>query len=115
MPTRAPVFTPRCVTAPMLGYDQTTRKTDPALARAKQLRSSGRWRAVRALVLGQAPLCADPYSLHAATGQAVLATEVDHIVGLRDAPLLAFTLSNLQGLCAQCHARKSQAERRAQQ
>jgi 5-methylcytosine-specific restriction endonuclease McrA len=36
--------------------------------------------------------------------------EVDHVQPVRDAPLLAFNLNNLQTLCASCHARKTAHE-----
>ena len=36
--------------------------------------------------------------------------EVDHIRPVRDAPELAFELSNLQCLCRQCHSRKTRIE-----
>lgn len=36
--------------------------------------------------------------------------DVDHIKPVREAPELAFELSNLQSLCAACHGRKTAAE-----
>src|SRR5262249_1870379 len=36
--------------------------------------------------------------------------EVDHIKPVRDAPELAFELSNLQSLCPRCHSRKTRIE-----
>ena len=36
--------------------------------------------------------------------------EVDHIKPVRDAPELAFDLTNLQCLCRQCHSRKTRIE-----
>lgn len=36
--------------------------------------------------------------------------EVDHVQPLRDAPELAFDLSNLQVLCRACHAAKTRIE-----
>lgn len=36
--------------------------------------------------------------------------EVDHIKPVRDRPDLSFELTNLQTLCASCHARKTRAE-----
>lgn len=92
-------------------YDQTTRRQDPALWRAAQIRSSGRWRKVRAMKLAQQPWCEDPYQRHGT--ETVTATECDHIEGLRYRPDLAYTLENLQSLCSACHARKSAGERSA--
>lgn len=36
--------------------------------------------------------------------------EVDHVAPVRSHPQLAFDLSNLQSLCAACHARKTRIE-----
>lgn len=36
--------------------------------------------------------------------------EVDHIKPIRDAPELAFEITNLQCLCIRCHARKTRLE-----
>lgn len=36
--------------------------------------------------------------------------EVDHVQPVRDRPDLAYTLSNLQVLCARCHAAKTRIE-----
>lgn len=36
--------------------------------------------------------------------------EVDHVQPVRDAPELAFELSNLQALCPGCHGRKTRLE-----
>jgi 5-methylcytosine-specific restriction protein A len=92
-------------------YNQTQRRLDPALAAAQQIRNSARWQKVRARVLSRQPLCADPSGMHAASGRVTPAVEVDHIVGLRERPELAFDEANLQGLCTTCHARKSALER----
>lgn len=76
---------------------------------AVQVRNSGRWQRLRTLVLAKHPLCADPFGVH---GSAIVpATQVDHLAPLEQRPDLAFTLENLQALCASCHARKSQGER----
>ena len=74
------------------------------------LRSSARWQAARRAVLAAHPLCVDPFHVHAVSP--ALATEVDHIQALRQAPGLALDETNLQGLCRACHARKSGLERR---
>lgn len=66
-----------------------------------------RWRRLRRLVLAINPLCVDPWGVHQKTGEVVLATDVDHIVprsaGGTD------ELDNLQGLCHQCHSKKTAA------
>ncbi len=87
------------------------RQADPALAQAKAIRSSARWRRVRKLFLTVHPLCEDIFCVHGMGGQATLATQVDHILPLAQggAP---FDEANLQALCRLCHSRKSQRERR---
>ncbi len=102
--------------------------TDRQLARARQQsndrynaerraahgsdpRSTARWRKVRALVLTDAPLCADPFGVHAAQGRVEPATEVDHIRGIWEYEAGRYDPENLQSLCHQCHARKSTQER----
>lgn len=72
-------------------------------------RSTKRWQRLRLLVLNAGPLCADPYTQH--TLMPALATEVDHIRGVWEAPDLVFDERNLQPLCKACHAKKSARER----
>lgn len=77
---------------------------------ATQVRNSGRWQALRALVLARQPLCVDPFLVH--PGRVVPATQVDHITPIAERPDLAFVLENLQPLCVPCHAQKTAMERR---
>lgn len=93
-------------------YDQTRRSTDPALAYAKRVRSSQAWRDLRAVVLSKQPLCADPYGTHAQQGRVEVATQVDHVVPIHEAPARAMDEGNLRGLCSACHGRKTGSERR---
>lgn len=60
------------------------------------------WLRLRARVLKEEPVCRE-------CGDR-LATHVDHIRPRRDFPELALDRSNLQGLCEQCHNRKSGRE-----
>ena len=92
-------------------YDKMHRRTDPLLRQAQQIRSSGRWRKVRAMCLARNGLCADPYGKHGT--ETVTATECDHIVPIRVAPQRAYDLTNIQPLCSGCHARKNREERSA--
>jgi len=68
---------------------------------------SKRWRMLAKRVKFEQPLCP---GLPGEPGCGAIATEVDHIV-----PLAAggqpFARSNVQALCASCHARKTRAER----
>ena len=114
MPIAPPTFKPVRLVARELGYNQTTRKQDVQLAAAQRIYNTKRWQRLRRLVLSKQPLCADIYGEHARTGQAVLATQVDHIARLVDRMDLAYAEHNLQGLCSTCHARKSQEERRGE-
>ncbi len=95
-------------------YDRTPRQADPALAQAKQLRSSARWRRVRALKLAEAPLCEDPFRFHLQDGVIVAASQVHHKQGLITAPDLAFALENLASICPGCHRRVEALERQGQ-
>lgn len=109
--------------APNLNDLSPTRHLDPPAAidrsdapeqrEADRLRWSKRWDAMRAYVLGKEPMC----RACAAAGHERAATQVDHIeplvVSIRAGrPQMAFTESNLQPLCAPCHAAKSAEERR---
>jgi 5-methylcytosine-specific restriction endonuclease McrA len=49
-------------------------------------------------------LCEDPLRVHAAHNDTVAAREVHHIRSIRNAPHLAYDITNLMALCAKCHA-----------
>ena len=89
-------------------YDQGRRKTDPALAMAKRIRSSARWQRVQRHHLSAYPMCSDPFGDHAHRNTTASATQVHHIQSLATHPELAFHADNLQSACAPCH---SQLER----
>jgi 5-methylcytosine-specific restriction endonuclease McrA len=115
MPTRPPShkahrFHDR--TADDRAYNHLQRKLNPLLWSAQQVRNSARWRRLRRMVLNRAPLCADPYGVHAAWGRLEPAVEVDHIVPLVEDLSLAYDEVNLQPLCLACHSRKSALERK---
>ena len=74
------------------------------------LRTS-QWQKIRASFLAHHPLCEHCTLL----GVTTLATQADHIVRLVDNDHFRRTSwAGLQALCAGCHARKSQWERRSQ-
>jgi len=72
-----------------------------------------RWQNLRKIVLNNQPFCADPYGDHKRYGQiGVPATEVDHVDGNPDNNFYerGHPQNNLQGLCKQCHSRKTALE-----
>jgi len=64
------------------------------------------WRALSKQVRNEEPLCR--HCLR--EGRVTAAVCVDHIVPISIAPDLRLVRINLQGLCASCHAFKTQAE-----
>ncbi len=61
------------------------------------------WRAIRQRVLATNPLCVTCQRV----GRVRPAKHVDHIVDSHGDPLLERDLTNLRGLCASCHSRKT--------
>jgi 5-methylcytosine-specific restriction endonuclease McrA len=76
-----------------------------------KIRSSDRWRRVRDLCRSLHPLCSDPFDWHLMINETKPAEQVHHIKSLRKAPELAFTMSNLAPVCADCHHRIESAEK----
>jgi 5-methylcytosine-specific restriction protein A len=73
-------------------------------ADARQLYASEAWRRVRAQVLSEEPVCRQCMD----DGRVVPTTDCDHILKLSIVGLArALDRSNLQGLCHECHARKT--------
>jgi len=64
---------------------------------------SKEWLLLRSYILGTRPLCV--FCL--AKGIVTPATEVDHIIDIKDRPDLRLSPSNLQPLCQVCHNTKS--------
>lgn len=62
-----------------------------------------RWQKYRDGFLARNPLCIECKAL----GRVTLATDVDHIKPVRDAPELFWEPSNHQPLCGTCHKRKT--------
>ena len=78
-----------------------------------QLMNSREWRALRAKKLAANPLC----ELHQQQGKVVAASCVHHIVEVESGTTesecrrLAYSWSNLQSLCRECHAAIHKAKR----
>lgn len=83
------------------------RRSDPDRGVEDAVVSSARWKAVRAQVLRNEPLC----RMCVAAGRTELATQVDHVVPVRVRPDLAYDQGNCQPLCGPCHGLKTAAER----
>jgi 5-methylcytosine-specific restriction protein A len=77
-------------------------KSQPAVAARRQLYASARWRRLRRRILRARPWCAT-------LGCPNLATDVDHIVALRDGGE-PWDETNLQPLCAKHHDQKTARE-----
>ena len=71
-----------------------------------------RWRKLRAQVMLEEPLCADPYGWHVEDGRPRRSEQVDHILPLWVSLTLAYSRRNLQGLCTRCHTVKTHEDRR---
>lgn len=98
-------------------YDETTRRNDPALAWAAQVRNSSRWQTVRRIQMQTHSTCFDPFKDH--SEYAPLARIANHIIPLRvlfetGQHELAYDLSNLASLCTACDARVGAMERRGE-
>jgi len=71
------------------------------ISESEKIRNGGQWQKVRRVKRKINPLCEDPLGNH--SGRTVAAEEVHHLKPLAKYPELAFTLSNLQSLCRNCH------------
>jgi len=77
-------------------------------AEARRLRSSGRYRKFQAWYMGQHPLCADPFGVHAAEHRVVASEQLHHRVKVQDAPDRLCDADNAMALCVACHTRIEQ-------
>ena len=67
------------------------------------------WQRLRRMKLNEQPLCADPFGVHAAQGEVVLATDVHHVDAVSDGNAVLVSLSKLMSLCHSCHSRVTAA------
>jgi len=70
------------------------------------------WQRLRRMKLNEQPLCADPFGVHAAQGEVVLATDVHHVDVVSDGNPVLTVLSGLRALCHSCHSGVTGATRR---
>jgi 5-methylcytosine-specific restriction endonuclease McrA len=86
-------------------YDAKRRAEQPWRA----LYFTPEWRKLRAEQLKRDPWC----RMHAAKGEQVGASHVDHIKAHRGNRALFFDATNLQSLCVSCHNKVKQAHERS--
>lgn len=101
LPYRPPVHRPR---------GSRPRGTDPEYDRARGSAASrgygSDWRKVRALFLDANPLCIECEK----EGRVEAATQVDHVISIRQRPDLRLDESNLRALCASHHSARTSKE-----
>ena len=73
----------------------TPRGPDPQRVEANRFYNSARWRALRAQVLNEFPLCQDCESVEATIGH--------HVIERSVRPDLELVRSNIRSLCDSCH------------
>lgn len=91
-------------------YDRQTRRMTYGLKCAADVRNSSFWKRVRLTYISRNPICENPHGWHGEFPPP--AREVHHVKSIQEAPELAYTHANLMALCAKCHAKFSQEERR---
>jgi 5-methylcytosine-specific restriction protein A len=97
---------PNMVPCSTHGAKARRRELDQHRGSARARGYDNRWDKARKTFLGANPLC-----VHCkAEGRVVAASVVDHVIPHRGDRALFWNPSNLQGLCAPCHARKTARE-----
>lgn len=81
-------------------------------AQQPRLYDTHAWKRARAAQLRAHPWC--QIQMHCATGSITdrIATEVDHIISVRERPDLRLDYRNLQSACKPCHSAKTLSEMR---
>lgn len=63
------------------------------------------WRRLRRMALARSPLCADPFGIHKANGEVVIAVDVHHVETVSEGNPTLTSLDKLETLCHSCHSR----------
>jgi len=77
---------------------------------ACKIRSKSRWQRLREQAFRKMPYCVDPLGLH--KGVKVPTEEIHHIIPIMVDPSKAHKMSNLAGLCKDCHRKVESRLRR---
>jgi 5-methylcytosine-specific restriction enzyme A len=100
MPRKAPLHRPSYYVDPPGRRQQSDRERKEL----HRFYCTARWRRFRAWFL------ADPANVVCAECQQAPATEVDHVIAVRDNPDLALDPANCRALCCSCHSRRTAKE-----
>jgi 5-methylcytosine-specific restriction protein A len=106
MPIRAPLFRP----AGQRTKAQRKADADRNRGTSAQRGYDAVWRRLRRMHLNSNPLCV----FHWRLGVPVVATVVDHIESIQEAPERRLDPTNLQSLCKPCHDKVRQREQAAE-
>lgn len=70
----------------------------------RRIYGTARWKRLRAVRLREFPFCEIGNICVRRKGHAAVSTDVHHLKGVVEFPLLAWEYSNLQAACHECHA-----------
>ena len=109
--TPRPCAAPGCPELVERGYCRVHRRAIDARRGSPSARGYDRtWQRLRKLKLAANPFCEIGTRCANLPITRRLATEVDHILPIRDRPDLRLAWSNLQSACRPCHSAKTKAE-----
>lgn len=91
-------------------YDER-RSNNPALAEVRRIRNTQAYKNFVKIAFNENPICADPFKYHEALKQTVATHDIHHIEGAAKNLQRIFDLTNVTGLCVECHYEIEQLER----